>query len=460
MGAELPAAEALSTVNIAVSLRIFESSSGLAGTPAMFLIHRQERSRTAMERNPNGRDEMRPLRVPPARDVPKRILFVDDETKVLEGLRRMLYPLRNEWEMEFASGGVQALEILSQAQFDILVTDLRMPVMAGVELLARVLERHPGVVRLVLSGTADQALTLKTAGLAHQYLVKPCDAETLCARVEGAARLRVLLDDPGLRRVISQVQSLPSMPALYSKLLEMLRAPDASALEIGELIEQDLGMSAKILQMANSVVVGVNRRINTPSQAVLYLGVDSVRALALNDSAFSQFASAKLSGLAIEKLRQHSLRVGNLARYIAKSLSWPALMVDDAFVGGLLHDTGKLILASSYPEQYREVLIRAAESGEAIRLVELAIFGTTHAEVGGYLLWLWGLSDSIVEVASRHHAISLGSSVLPAPVAAVHIADALVNQRVGEDLDRECLRALGLLEKLPAWQNAMEKLSG
>lgn len=263
----------------------------------------------------------------------RRILFVDDEPKVLEGLQRMLYPLRNEWRMEFVSSGQQALECLARSDFEVLITDVRMPVMDGIELLTEVAERHPQVIRLVLSGTVDQELTLRSAVLAHQYMVKPCDAKTLRARVEHALNFRVVLDDPGLKQLIARLRSLPSMPAMYVKLIEALQSPDASVREIGAIIEQDIGMTAKVLQLVNSSLLGISRRIAKPGEAVVYLGVDTVRALALSASVFTQFRSAGLPGFSIESLQEHSLKVGAVARHIAKTLNWPRIATDDCFVG-------------------------------------------------------------------------------------------------------------------------------
>jgi YesN/AraC family two-component response regulator len=119
----------------------------------------------------------------------KRILFVDDEPKVLDGLRRMLYPLRDEWHVVFATNGRQALQLLSESDYDVLVTDVRMPDMSGIELLQEVVNQFPGVVRLVLSGTTDPAMLAHSVPLAHRYLVKPCDPATLRATVEEAVRL-------------------------------------------------------------------------------------------------------------------------------------------------------------------------------------------------------------------------------------------------------------------------------
>ena len=107
-----------------------------------------------------------------------RILFVDDEPNVLEGLKRMLRGKRDEWDLAFAGTGPEALEILQREPLDGTVSDMRLPGMDGPQLLTEVQRRHPLIVRIVLSGQSDQAMILQSVRPAHQYLTKPCDAET------------------------------------------------------------------------------------------------------------------------------------------------------------------------------------------------------------------------------------------------------------------------------------------
>jgi HD-like signal output (HDOD) protein len=385
-------------------------------------------------------------------------LFVDDEPKVLEGLKRMLYSLRSEWQMEFVSSAPAALERMAQTEFDVLVTDIRMPEMSGIELLTEVVERYPQVIRLVLSGTVELDLTLRSAALAHQYLVKPCDAATLRGKVDHALNLRVMLGDPALKRLISRLPSLPSAPAIYLKLLEALRSPDVSVKEIGTIIEQDIGMTAKILQLVNSAFFGITRRIVTPADAVAYLGVDAVRAFTLSASIFAQFHPKDLPGFRLEELQDHSLKVGALAGEIGTTLNWSKSAMNDTFVGGLLHDTGKLVLAHNCPDQFRDALTRAQNNHEPLREAERSVFGTSHAEVGGYLLWLWGVPDEVTEVAAMHHSPAGLSGHVPGPVLAVHVADALLNGRFDEDVDLDRLRAAGWLGHVDKWKARSEQL--
>jgi putative nucleotidyltransferase with HDIG domain len=379
----------------------------------------------------------------------KRILFVDDEPKVLEGLQRMLYPLRKEWHMEFVCNGREALRRLAESEFQVLVTDMRMPEMPGPELLAEVHRLHPQMVRIVLSGTADRGMALDSVALAHQYLAKPCDAKTLRGTVDRALSLRVTLENPELRRLIASIHSLPSVPSLYLKVIELLKCPDSSAADIGRVIAQDLSMSAKVLQLVNSAFFGIGRRIADPAEAVAYLGIDTVRSLVLTVSAFSQFEGKTHNGFCIEQLRDHSVAVASLAREIAKSLALAKAQVDDSFTGGLMHDVGKLVLACNFPDRYRE--IAQASDARAARQAEIRIFGADHSAVGAYLLWLWGLPESVTEVVACHH-MEPQEEETTGPFLTVCLADSLIRGGAELECARERAERLGLISHFDDWQ--------
>ena len=377
----------------------------------------------------------------------KRILFVDDEPNVLGGLRRMLHPLRDRWRMVFAGSGREALERLEESPFDVLVTDARMPEMGGAELLEEVRRRVPQTIRIVLSGTTELDLTLRTATLAHQYLCKPCDAATLRFILERACAVREMLDDPGLKRLISGIQTLPSLPVIYLKLNEALGSERVCAKDIAEVIAQDMAMTAKVLQMVNSVMFGVRREVTSVAQAVTFLGMETVRSLAVGVMAFSQFRDPELAQFAAQ-LTEHSLRVGVLAREMAASPQFTGVTADDCFVAGLLRDIGKLILADNRPAEFQDALQKAKSGGLTAAAAEAQVFGATHADVGAYLLWLWGLPDCVTEAVALHHKPEGFRSA----VMAVHVADALVHNQASPELDVKAFGDAGLMGQLPRWQ--------
>src|SRR5580692_3985240 len=265
-----------------------------------------------------------------------RIIFVDDETRVLDGIRRFLYPMRDEWHLRFAGSGSQGLEIMSRNPFDVIVTDVRMPGMDGTELLAHVRELHPGMVRIVLSGQSDRDLTLKAAVSAHQYLSKPCDAESLKLTIMRAVALKATFTDPSLQTLVSGAGTLPSIPSLYVELINRLEDPDGCAQDVANVIAKDTAMTAKILQLSNSAFFGLSRRISDPRDAVLYLGLDTVKALALSVKVFSQFTVKPLSRFSIEDLGKHTMLTGILARKIAIAEGLKKNDVEDSFMAGLL----------------------------------------------------------------------------------------------------------------------------
>jgi len=389
----------------------------------------------------------------------KRILFVDDEPNVLMGLKRMLHSQRDEWEMTFAGSGAEGLALLEKEPFDAVVSDMRMPGMDGAQLLSEVMRRHPEVIRIILSGHSDLECTMKAVGPTHQYLAKPCDADKLIATVARALALRGLLTDEKLRSLITSMERLPSLPALYQEIVRALRSEETSLSAVGKIIGRDPAMSAKILQLVNSAFFGLGRPVSTASQAVSYLGIDTVRALVLSVNVFGQFDPTTIPAFSLESLWTHSLSVGTLAKAIAVLEKASKSTCEDSLLAGLLHDVGKLILVANLPHQYREAEALASHDAITVPEAQREIFGSSHMEVGAYLLGLWGLADDIVEAVAFHHHPSACIVREFTPLTAVHSANALdavvppdSRARSPHPIDLDHLERLGLVDRLPEWQ--------
>jgi putative nucleotidyltransferase with HDIG domain len=369
----------------------------------------------------------------------KRILFVDDEPNLLDALKRMLSPMRKQWEMEFVASGREALRHLSEAEYDVLVTDVRMPEVSGIELLMEALRFHPQVVRIVLSGTVDHDLTLRSIPLAHQYLMKPCGTAVLRATIENALTLGNILGDLSLKRLIGNITSLPSVPAIYKKLMKALESEEVSTAAIGGIIAQDLGMTVRVLQLAR--LPGDGRTILSPEEAVGHLGVDAVRDLAFRGSVFCPVGPGNHPGFSLGELHYHSFRVAEVAREIAKAWGLSEQAAAEAFLGGLLHDIGKLLLGSNFHRQYRAV-VQSFQEPYGVRETERQLFGATHAEAGAYLLGLWGLPARVAEIVARHHTANHGLGGVLDPILAVQLADGMIRSG-GPTADSGCLLPSG-----------------
>jgi HD-like signal output (HDOD) protein len=388
-----------------------------------------------------------------------RILFVDDEDLALRGLNRLLYPMRNEWEMEFMDGGEKALKRMAIAPFDVVVSDMRMPGMNGAQFLNEVMKCYPKTVRLILSGYADRELILKCVGSTHQYLAKPCDAEALKMTVRRAAELEKSMKSETLRQLVTRCVVLPSVPELYSKMIEALQDPEADIETIGGIIAKDGGMTAKILKLVNSAFFGLGHKISDPNEAVAYLGTDTIKSLALCANAFSEFENAQLPGFSVESLWEHCLIAARAAKMVALHENADRKLADEAYAAGLLHDLGKLVFAANLTEEYRQILNLAREKKIPLIAAEREVFGADHADIGGYLLGLWGLPVPVVEAIALHHRPRNVAQKTFSPLTALHIGNVIASMEKPSisdfpisQLDLGYLNELGIKSDLATWQ--------
>jgi CheY-like chemotaxis protein len=216
-----------------------------------------------------------------------RVLFVDDDERTLSGYRRMLRPYRGDWEMTFVDSAAAPLTAISTGAFDVVVSDVDMPRMDGVELLETVAECHPEIIRIILSGRMDDEATRRATGVAHQYLARPCSAEQLREPVQRSAGIRATLSRPDLIRAVAATKTLPSEPTLYHELTAELRSEDPSIRRVSGIVRRDPGMSAELLQMVKSAFFGLRRRVTDVHQAVTLLGTDTIAALSLSVHVFT-----------------------------------------------------------------------------------------------------------------------------------------------------------------------------
>ena len=231
---------------------------------------------------------------------PQRILFVDEEQYVLKALKRSLRPMRDDWDMQFVVSPAAALQRLEGTATDVIVTEAVFSSADGISFLKAVRDRYPACARIILSGYADRDLILQSVDLAHQYLAKPCEDDALKATISRALIMKDLLDNAALKQVVSRIESLPSVPALYMELLEELRTENSTIARIGDIIAKDMGLAAKVLKLVNSAFFGLPRRITHPAKAVGLLGIDLIKAIVLTAGTFDQFRQVRIAGFCLD----------------------------------------------------------------------------------------------------------------------------------------------------------------
>lgn len=379
-----------------------------------------------------------------------RVLFVTDDANTQRLARQAFAPVQPEWEVHMARGGAEVLRLISGPAFDSVVLDNQLAGISCTELLLEVRRRHPRTARMVLA-PAGSPEVVQLVAVAHRVLPKPCPPAELVNAVQRAYSLRELLGTSSLVSVIGRLTSVPALSTLYTQIADTLMQPDYSLAAVGQLVSQDLGIAARLLQMANSALVGLRKPAATPSQAVKILGADLTRTLILAADLFSRYNPNTLRPFSIELLWEHSQAVAELAGAIAAAERADERVIRESALAGLLHDIGQLTLASQLAGPYREVMKAMRIDNLPAEEAERQILGTSHAEVGAYLLGLWGLPDAMVEAVAWHHHPSGCPSAGFTPLTAVHAADTILHAAENAEPDAEYLARLGLSNRWSHW---------
>ncbi len=365
----------------------------------------------------------------------RHVLFVDDEPQVLEGLRRRLQPLTHKWHMTFVDSGANALSQFELTPQDVIVSDISMPGMDGAQLLHAISERWPATIRIALSGVSEMEQKLRLLPLAHQYLSKPCHPGQLEDAVMRSVQLREELTHPGVKAIIGRIRQLPARPQVFARLQVVMARPDAAAREVARVIATDTALTLKVLQIANSAFFRRARRISSIEQAVQYLGFQTVRNLVMCAEVFARWPGRmRHAAVDLEDLQMHAQRTAAVAQAITAGMQF----CDDTVLAALLHDIGYWVLIQECPRELEQAVELALAAGVPLPQAEQEILGASHAEIGAYLLAIWGLPYAVVEAVAHHHRPERVTSAALDPLSALAVAIALTG---GDDSDG-CARNL------------------
>jgi HD-like signal output (HDOD) protein len=358
----------------------------------------------------------------------KRVLFVDDDREEFDFLARGIAKSQGHFEIDYSASGEEALDRLAAENFEVIISSTRTTGMNGGELLQKVYERYPAMVRILLASQQEMEHALRAVPVAHQFLLKPCDPTMARIAVERATNLSKILNNKMLANLVGTVKDLPVLPKTYFALRKKLQDPEVAMTEVVSVVEQDVAISAKIFQLVNSAFFGLPFEVSSIKTAVSFLGVQMLQNLVLAAEVFSMIRdTAPLPGFSFEELQAHS----QLAAKIAIRLPAAPHTRDIAVMAALVHDVGKLVLATRSPRHFARAVDEAAQEQVPLFAAELRLMGVTHAEVGAYLLGIWGLPSPVVEAVAQHHTpnLALPHDVLDA-VGIVHISNILAHEAI------------------------------
>ena len=319
----------------------------------------------------------------------KRILVANADPHRLAEYGRAL---EQEWTVKLVTGPEAALAEMAAQPFDVLVADCALAgANQGVELLDRIHTEYPKTIRILLAGELDKEQRMADVKGSHLILTKPCDRETLRSAIQRALAIDLWLANDRLRELVARLRTFPIVPSLYLEVTNALRNPHVTTSEVGAIIARDMAMMTKLLQLTNSACFGLPRKINDPVEAVGILGFETVKSMVMTIKLLSQYDKVKPVYFSIDRLWRHSTEVARISRRLAMMHEDDPVLAESAFTAGLMHDLGKLVLASNFDEQYSGAQALARQQHLPLWEVEKQIFGASHGEIGAYLLGLWGM---------------------------------------------------------------------
>ncbi|PIE25094.1 MAG: hypothetical protein CSA60_01960 [Neptuniibacter caesariensis] len=365
-----------------------------------------------------------------------------------------------DWQTTSVDSLDHLLPALDSSQANILVFALGDNPTQSLDLLQQVIDKHPGVVRIVVSGPLTPMQAARVSELAHRSLPVDCSPEDLLNGIQDSLHVLGLINKPAVRDYITSLKTLPVLPEVYERLSSCLDSEHSNAREITNILEQDPVMTAKIMQLVNSAYFGMGRRISRVQEAVTILGVRMIRDLVLSTHLFDSYPQTdEWKSFSFEQIHQCSLAVAKAAQHIARAAKADGHFQAQAFLAGLLHDFGVLVLAKHNPVEYQHVINKAGLMDQPVYAIEKLELGVTHAEAGAYLLALWDLPPPVIEAVLFHHFPKASPSSGFTPLTAVHVADALLpaaTSVTGCDMSSQLsvsyLEEIGMEQHLDQWQ--------
>jgi HD-like signal output (HDOD) protein len=220
--------------------------------------------------------------------------------------------------------------------------------------------------------------------------------------VEGSVALLAPETAERLQSIVMTTRDLPAMPQVAAKVLELASDPGTSAAQLQQVISDDQAMTGRILKIANSAMYSCSRRIRTLSEAIVMLGFNSIRSLVVTSAARNLYNTRKSrTGLKERLLWEHSIGCAIACRLLTAERA-PGL-AEEAFLAGLMHDIGKLVLNLRVPERFDEVVQVVYNEGRPFHVTEAELLGFDHTHVGALLVNKWRLSPLLEEAILNHH---------------------------------------------------------
>jgi len=397
-----------------------------------------------------------------------RIVFIDKDSEFLDDLKQKIKTSGYTWETFYFTDEIKALKfIIHHKKIDIAISNLNLKRADGISILTKVMDYSPDTSRILATEYPERQVLRPNITIAQQLIQKPYQPDFLDALIHEIHETRHYLENIALENIISQIDVLPSLPDLYAEITKELNSDQSSIKNIGAIITKDIGMTAKIIKLANSPYFGLRQKLVNVDEAVMMLGLDIIKSLVLYLHIFTQFTNPKIPKSFISNLWNHGLKTARLAEKIALTETKNKEVADAAFLGGLLHDTGKLIFAEHYSDTYIDIIDIGDKGLESYSILASEEYEATHADIGAYLMSIWHLPDEIAQAAYFHnkpHKLSDAEETFGI-IHSVFTANVITSSRTGEfekiltEFDPVYQKQEGFHEKLSRWTGYFEEIN-
>ncbi len=379
-------------------------------------------------------------------NITSKILFVDAEKEALDSLQRLM--LDEDWDCYYVSSAKEAMDFLQAQAADLVVTDVTLPDMDGVNFVAEIRRLYPSTIRMFLTGFSKQENIIKALaeGYTQQIIPKPWIDQELIEIIRSALRQskQQKQHSPEFQVLINSIPLLPSLPESYSNVRSCIVGDEVDIETMAKYISQDVAIPSLLLHWANSALFGQRFQVDTIKKAIIVLGTDIVENLILSESVNRTIAGKlpDIKGFDFVKFKKHSMATAVISRLLIKSLLPTDFdQHDRAFIAGLLHDMGKLAVANFFPVQFEKAIELAKRRRSPLTETEMEIYATDHAELGSFLAEWWTLPPFIANAIRWHHQPQ-STPIDQDVIAAVHVANLLSYQfHFGSNGDT-CLRGI------------------
>lgn len=359
----------------------------------------------------------------------KRVLFVEPEEASRKIYSKVLKPEENGWELSFAPTGAEALELIWDNPFDIVICVNKLPDLLGTELLENLRETAPQTIRFLLIDETEKKTFRSLVSSAQQILIKPIELKPFITQINRALALRKLVKDPTILKLVGGEEVLPPLPSVFQELTRKLNDPTTCLNDVAELIAKDIVLSSKILKMANSALFGLREPAKNVTHAVSLLGTSAVSTLVFSEGAYNTFKDNSKNNAYFEELNRHSIECAALASRILTHWRASREMIEKSIFCGVAHDLGKLVLAKYAPDKWARVLEEIRKSNRLDVEVEREIIGISHTELTAYLLAVWGFPNDQIIAMAFHHEPSRIEEKEFGLLCALHIAENLTEKK-------------------------------